>query len=178
MKTNKESSGEENEGLDKESIAAHEEATKVKTISYIRLGKYKVNTWYYTPLPTGYHNIGTLFFCEFCLNFMVNEQQFKIHMMNCQLNSPPGNEIYKDSEKNLSVFEIDANKDKTYCENLGYISKMFLDHKLLYYNLNPFLFYVLTENDKLGCHICGYFSKNRNQIDQFNLSCILVLPFF
>lgn len=36
---------------------------------------------------------------------------------------------------------------------------MFLDHKTLYYDVEPFLFYILTETDANGCHFVGYFSK-------------------
>ena len=38
---------------------------------------------------------------------------------------------------------------------------MFLDHKTLYYDTDPFLFYVMTEFDNRGFHIVGYFSKVR-----------------
>jgi len=40
---------------------------------------------------------------------------------------------------------------------------MFLDHKTLLYDVEPFLFYVLTERDKTGDHIVGYFSKVRKE---------------
>jgi MOZ/SAS family len=36
---------------------------------------------------------------------------------------------------------------------------MYLDHKTLYYDVEPFLFYVLCECDDRGCHFVGYFSK-------------------
>jgi MOZ/SAS family len=36
---------------------------------------------------------------------------------------------------------------------------MYLDHKTLYYDVEPFLFYVLCECDEKGCHFVGYFSK-------------------
>lgn len=36
---------------------------------------------------------------------------------------------------------------------------MFIDHKTLYYDVEPFLFYVMTEVDDNGCHLVGYFSK-------------------
>jgi GNAT superfamily N-acetyltransferase len=53
---------------------------------------------------------------------------------------------------------------------------MFLDHKTLYYDVEPFLFYILTENDSMGCHIVGYFSKEKHSIAGYNLSCIMTLP--
>ena len=46
-----------------------------------------------------------------------------------------------------------------YCQNLCLLAKLFLDHKTLYYDVEPFLFYVLTQNDVKGCHLVGYFSK-------------------
>jgi hypothetical protein len=44
-------------------------------------------------------------------------------------------------------------------QNLCLLAKLFLDHKTLYYDVDPFLFYVLTECDDDGHHIVGYFSK-------------------
>jgi hypothetical protein len=44
----------------------------------------------------------------------------------------------------LSVFEVDGNTNKIYCQNLCLLVKLFLDHKTLYYDVEPFLFYVLT----------------------------------
>ncbi|KRX91974.1 Histone acetyltransferase KAT5, partial [Trichinella pseudospiralis] len=58
------------------------------------------------------------------------------------------------------------------------LAKLFLDHKTLYYDTEPFLFYVFTEMDKFGCHIVGYFSKEKISTEHFNLACILVLPPF
>ena len=36
---------------------------------------------------------------------------------------------------------------------------MFLGHKTLLYDVDPFMFYVMTESDEHGCHFVGYFSK-------------------
>lgn len=52
---------------------------------------------------------------------------------------------------------------------------MFLDHKTLYYDVEPFLFYVMTEVDDLGARFVGYFSKEKRSIDN-NVSCIMTLP--
>lgn len=75
----------------------------------------------------------------------------------CKWFHPPANEIYR--KDNLSVFEVDGNISKIYCQNLCLLAKLFLDHKTLYYDVEPFLFYVLTVNDNKGCHLVGYFSK-------------------
>ena len=34
-------------------------------------------------------------------------------------------------------------------------------YRNLYYDVEPFLFFVLTENDEYGNHIVGYFSKEK-----------------
>jgi hypothetical protein len=49
-----------------------------------------------------------------------------------------------------SMFEVDGKKSKVYCQNLCLLSKLFLDHKTLYYDVDPFLFYVLCEKDAQG----------------------------
>ncbi|NXX28646.1 KAT5 acetyltransferase, partial [Nicator chloris] len=59
----------------------------------------------------------------------------------------------------ISFFEIDGRKNKSYSQNLCLLAKCFLDHKTLYYDTDPFLFYVMTEYDCKGFHIVGYFSK-------------------
>jgi len=56
------------------------------------------------------------------------------------------------------------------------LSKLFLDHKTLYFDVDPFLFYVLCEVDEYGAHIVGYFSKEKVSPDGYNLACILTLP--
>ena len=39
------------------------------------------------------------------------------------------------------------------------MAKLFLENKTLYFAVEPFLFYVMTEFDSRGCHMIGYFSK-------------------
>lgn len=53
---------------------------------------------------------------------------------------------------------------------------MFLDHKSLFYDVEPFLFYVITEVDDVGARFVGYFSKEKRSSKDLNLSCIMTLP--
>jgi len=76
----------------------------------------------------------------------------------------------------VSVFEVDGEKSKIWCQNLCYLAKMFLDHKYLYYDVDPFLFYVVCECDSQGFHVVGYFSKEKESVNGYNLACILTLP--
>jgi len=53
---------------------------------------------------------------------------------------------------------VDGNVNKIYCQNLCLLAKLFLDHKTLYYDVEPFLFYVLTKNDsKVSCRVICIF---------------------
>lgn len=79
--------------------------------------------------------------------------------MKCPAKHPPGDEIYRDGS--VSVFEIDGRKHPVYCQNLCLMAKLFLGSKTLYYDVHPFLFYVMTERDEYGMHLVGYFSKVR-----------------
>ena len=72
---------------------------------------------------------------------------------------PSGKEIYR--KGTLSIFEVDGKDHKLYCQNLCLMAKLFLDHKTLYFDVEPFLFYILCEIDKQGAHIVGYFSKEK-----------------
>lgn len=53
-----------------------------------------------------------------------------------------------------------------YCLNLCLLTKLFLGHKTLFYDVEPFLFYIMTETDQHGCHFVGYFSKVNNHVAQ------------
>eukprot|EP00245_Coleochaete_scutata_P017281 TRINITY_DN8407_c0_g1_i2.p1 TRINITY_DN8407_c0_g1~~TRINITY_DN8407_c0_g1_i2.p1 ORF type:complete len:473 (-),score=100.21 TRINITY_DN8407_c0_g1_i2:181-1599(-) len=165
---------EGHEDFDAASLREHEEITKVKNISKIELGKYEMETWYFSPFPPEYSDCSKLFFCEFCLSFVKRKEQLARHMRKCDLKHPPGDEIYRNGS--LSFFEVDGKKNKIYCQNLCYLAKLFLDHKTLYYDVDLFLFYILCECDERGCHMVGYFSKEKHSEEGYNLACILTLP--
>jgi len=167
-------SRDDHEDLDPASLREHEEATKVKNINRIELGCYEVETWYYSPFPEEFRACEKLHFCEFCLKFMRAKLTLKRHQKKCELRHPPGSEIYRNGK--ISVFEIDGHKDKIYCQNICFLAKLFLDHKTLYYDVDPFLFYVMCEFDDRGSHVVGYFSKEKKSQDDYNLACILTLP--
>jgi histone acetyltransferase HTATIP len=115
-----------------------------------------------------------VYICEFCLSYFGSQLQFGRHRKKCTLLHPPGNEIYRDDH--ISFFEIDGRRQRTYCRNLCLLSKLFLDHKTLYYDVDPFLFYCMTSRDEHGHHIVGYFSKEKESGEGYNLACILTLP--
>jgi len=57
------------------------------------------------------------------------------------------------------------------------LAKLFLDHKTLYFDVEPFLFYILCEVDKVGAHLVGYFSKVCLKMKEI-LNCDLIIEFY
>lgn len=49
-----EEEGEGHEDFDPAQLREHEEFTKVKNIADIELGKYEMETWYFSPFPPEY----------------------------------------------------------------------------------------------------------------------------
>ncbi|KAL2075366.1 hypothetical protein VTL71DRAFT_309 [Oculimacula yallundae] len=143
-------------------------------IEYIEFGQYQIDIWYAAPYPEEYSRNKALFICEFCLKYMESDIVAWRHKTKCPWKHPPGDEIYRDGK--VMIFEVDGRKNPLYCQNLCLLAKLFLGSKTLYYDVEPFLFYVMTEYDELGCHFVGYFSKEKRPSSQNNVSCILVLP--
>lgn len=119
--------------------------------------------WYFSPFPKEFYpngHIPCLYFCEFSFRFFCTKEELVRYQLKPQLaRHPPGNEIYRDN--NVSMFELDGAVEKVYCQNLCYFAKLFLDHKTLYWDVDPFLFYVLCARDERGFHPVGYFSKEK-----------------
>ncbi|TRY98239.1 hypothetical protein DNTS_035204 [Danionella cerebrum] len=160
---------------DLEKLRLQEQVTEggnmIKTIVF---GRFELDTWYHSPYPEEYARLGRLYMCEFCLKYMKSQTILRRHMAKCVWKHPPGDEIYRKGA--ISVFEVDGKKNKIYCQNLCLLAKLFLDHKTLYYDVEPFLFYVMTDADHTGCHLVGYFSKEKNSFLNYNVSCILTMP--
>ncbi|KAJ3395555.1 hypothetical protein HDU92_005531 [Lobulomyces angularis] len=158
----------------KKANRSESEVTFGPKINCIQFGSWQISTWYPAPYPEEYNQQSMLYLCEYCLKYMKDEFGLNRHKAKCPLKHPPGDEIYRDGI--LSVFEIDGKRNKVYSQNLCLLAKNFIDHKTLYYDVEPFLFYVMTENDEFGYHFVGYFSKEKRTTTNYNLSCIVTLP--
>ncbi|KAE8607690.1 hypothetical protein XENTR_v10011253 [Xenopus tropicalis] len=177
--------------------------TRMKNIECIELGRHRLKPWYFSPYPQELTVLPVLYLCEFCLKYVKSLKCLQRHLTKCNLRHPPGNEIYR--KGTISFFEIDGRKNKvisihfppivfvvnwctyinrgsflflfqSYSQNLCLLAKCFLDHKTLYYDTDPFLFYIMTEYDCKGFHIVGYFSKEKESTEDYNVACILTLP--
>lgn len=128
----------------------------------------------------------------------------------CTFNKPPGDQIYRSkqvipnfyikSPVYISVYEVFGARSKLYCQNLCLLGKLFIDHKTLLYDVEHFMFYILTIDDfngmicggmggnlwatnlppshLSGSHFVGYFSKEKFSSKRYNVSCIVTLPQF
>jgi histone acetyltransferase MYST1 len=153
----------------------HEEKTKVKNINTVIVGQYELECWYYSPFPHKYRYEPILYLCDWCLKYCTRRNTLEEHSLMCRYRHPPGSEIYRDGQ--LSVFEVDGDKHRIYCQNLSLFSKLFIDHKTAYYDVEPFLFYILTEyTPKVGYRVVGYFSKEKHSLEHNNVACILTFP--
>ena len=61
----------------------------------IEIGRYELDTWYYSPFPEEYASDTKLYFCEFCLKYMHSKKTLVRHMHKCTDHHPPGKEIYR-----------------------------------------------------------------------------------
>ncbi len=130
-------------GLDTEEL---QESSKMKTIAFAGV---EIDTWFASPYPKEYASQRKVWICEFCLQYFKSAKLLARHMEKpheSHLPHPPGDEIYR--KDSLSLWEVDGKKNKIYCQNLCLLAKLFLDHKTLYYDVEPFLFYILTEWDE------------------------------
>jgi histone acetyltransferase MYST2 len=142
----------------------------------IQFGNYEIETWYKSPYPDDYWQLDKIFICQYCLIYMKSHSVLNRHLEKCLWRHPPGREIYRKDV--YSFFEVDGKFNKLYCQNLCLLAKLFLDHKTLYFDVEPFLFYVLTQYDEAtgSFQTIGYFSKEKQSLMNYNLSCILILP--
>ncbi|KAK9738897.1 MYST family zinc finger domain [Popillia japonica] len=165
---------------DAQAIASEKIEEELKTqpntkgTKYIEMGKFEMEVWYQSPYPEDYARLPKLYICEYCLRYMKSRTILQRHVHKCVWRHPPGEEVYRKDK--ISVWEVDGKRYKCYCQNLCLLAKFFLDHKTLYYDVEPFLFYVMTLVDNEGCHTVGYFSKEKNSFLNYNVSCILTLP--
>lgn len=57
----------------------HEAITKVKYIDKLRIGRFEIDTWYFSPYPEEFGKVSKLYVCEYCLIYMRYATQYKAH---------------------------------------------------------------------------------------------------
>ncbi|VDK40647.1 unnamed protein product [Gongylonema pulchrum] len=145
----------------------------VPRIHTLTIGDYEIEPPEISPLPLELVKKGHVYVCERCLDFKESSEVLERHIEKCWLQHPPGDEIFR--QDRISVFEVDGEISKMYCQNLCHLAKFFIYHKTLLLDVEPFLFYVLIVWDSTGPHFAGYFSKQKYG-SLNNLSCIATMP--
>lgn len=158
--------------------------TNDSKFNQIKFDNHIIDTWFESPYTDKPQLNGILYICGNCLAHNVSEFAMYRHKQKCLDHLPPGNEIYRDPIHNIAVFEVDGRKNQRYCQNLCLLSKLFLNSKTLFFDVQPFVFYVLTEierqvdTNKRKYNFVGYFSKEKLSSTDYNLSCIVTLPIY
>ncbi|KAL3816064.1 hypothetical protein ACHAXA_010369 [Cyclostephanos tholiformis] len=167
---------DEHEGMDAAALKEHEEVTKVKNVSTLELGKFRMDTWYFSPLPKELLRdspggmIDVLYVDEFSFNFFTRKEEllryqqktFALGNTTVDRRHPPGNEIYRcgnlSSEWMLGIFF-------TFALNHIYITL------LSFVGIAPLLMSIMK-----WYHPVGYYSKEKYSDVGYNLACILTFP--
>ncbi|WKX97055.1 hypothetical protein Q1695_013029 [Nippostrongylus brasiliensis] len=146
-------------------------------IEWVNLGgMFEIKAWYSGNYPAEYSRLKMLYVCDGCFSYFGHQVPLMRHMSKCQYRfAPPGNEIYRDKDKNVSVFEVHGTVDQMYCSNLCRLTMLWLENKVIFMDVEPFDFYVVTEFVGGRFRPIGHFSRQR-QFLSYNLSCFCVFP--
>lgn len=98
------------------------------------MGRFEMDTWYYSPFPEPYCNHHTLYVCEFCLKYFRKGKTLVQHERRCPHTAPPGRQIYTSpagmvvggavTDPQIAMYEVDGAEAKVYCQNLCLLSKV------------------------------------------------------
>jgi GNAT superfamily N-acetyltransferase len=135
-------------------------------ITTIVINDYKIQTFYDSPFPT---SKSLITICNKCLKYFETFDELYMHHSRCQIQT--GVLMYK---SNVEIYKVDPRKELRYCQSLSLLSKLFLYEKQIYFNVAEFDFFVLCR--KTPYELIGYFSKERQSVEGYNLSCVMVLP--
>jgi len=143
-----------------------------RSLEKVIIGSFELDVWYFSPYPEKlFKDKKQACVCDKCFKYFRSTVSLTRHHKKCMQEMPPGKMIYADNE-NRKVFLVDGRLNRVYCQNLCLFCKLFLDQKTLFYDVQAFLFYVMTVNGT----VVGYFSKEREGHKELNLSCILTFP--
>lgn len=115
---------------------------------------------YFSPFPKEFlpgGHIDRLYLCEHSLRFFAHKSELRRFQARGIDPHPPGNEIYR--KDGLAMFEVDGAEAKEYCQNLCYLAKLFLDHKV-------------GGGPRKGAQPCSYYPQDKTQPSGL-LACII-----
>ncbi len=56
----------------------------------MNLGRYDIDTWYYSPYPEPYRSVDKLYICEYDLKYFRKRKSLEKHLANDVPHHPPG----------------------------------------------------------------------------------------
>ncbi|KEP49487.1 putative myst histone acetyltransferase [Rhizoctonia solani 123E] len=116
----------------------------------------------------------TLWVCDRCFKYMREATAWELHKKTCKIMHPPGRKVYQRGAH--TIWEVDGQVERLYCQNLSLFGKLFIDVKTLFFDTEHFMFYILTDADAHRDHFLAYFSQEKISYDDYNLACIVTLP--
>lgn len=156
--------------------------------------------------------IPKLHVCPYCFKYTTSPAEYvsHLHIHTKQIETDPEGwwPVPKTALKvyefdGYTVWDIDGEQEKLYCQNLSLFAKLFLEQKSVFFDTSGFHYFVLTYtpliaksgspatskhrgrrrrslggNGDLGLktQVLGFFSKENLSWDANNLACILVFP--
>ncbi|KAF2211252.1 hypothetical protein CERZMDRAFT_43722 [Cercospora zeae-maydis SCOH1-5] len=129
-----------------------------------------------------------LYVCQWCFKYTNELLKFSAHCGQadggkkvCPMKSEPPNGEVVYANDNYSIYKLDGEQHKLYCQNLGLFAKLFLETKSVFYDASTFLYYTLVLHDPSSKsspqgQVTGFFSKEKMSWDNNNLACIVVFP--
>ena len=69
--------------------------TRLTCLQVVELGRYDIDTWYYSPYPEPFASEKKLYVCEYTLKYFKKKKTLVRHLAKTPLRHPPGDEIYR-----------------------------------------------------------------------------------
>ncbi|KAG4304631.1 hypothetical protein PORY_002024 [Pneumocystis oryctolagi] len=152
-----------------------EEESK-NNIEYVILGQYQIKTWFNSPYPSNSGNLKSslLYVCNKCFKYSTDRFLIANHEVICFSLKSQEKIVFKNAS--LKIKELDGKQHKLTCQCLSLFAKLFLENKSICFDVENFLFYILTRTNKNIEETVGFFSKEKLSWDEYNLACILIFP--
>lgn len=153
--------------------------------------------------------ISRLHVCPYCFKYTTAAQAYvahlRVHLKEAEAESDqwlpvPSTALKVYEWEGYTVWDIDGEQEKLYCQNLSLFAKLFLEQKSVFFDTSGFHYFVLTHTPTaslaspkrgwrrrssaatpdlgLATQVLGFFSKENLSWDANNLACILVFPPF
>lgn len=148
--------------------------------------------------------------CPFCFRYTVNSGDYALHIQKHVSETErdpegwlpvPQSALKVYEWDGYTVWDIDGEQEKLYCQNLSLFAKLFLEQKSVFFDTSGFHYFVLTYSSPnlptspsagksrgrrrssstkteslFKNQVLGFFSKETLSWDANNLACILVFP--